>query len=380
MNILVDVRLFTRGRNSGIEEYTRLLLDNLFARDRKNRYTLFYNGLRKAPLPGELGVRENVSLIEGDIPNKLFDASARFFNVPKIDARIPADIVLSPHFNILPLRDHSKHVVIFHDISFLHFPEFFPMRKRLWHWFQNYRGQARNARAVVAVSDFTRYDLISTLGLKEDQVRTIYSGVNPFYRVLPEKDKAMRQFRDIHGLNGPFLLFVGVIEPRKNVPAILRAFEALKDEHRDLKLVLVGEKGWLCGEIFKEARRSRWASDIVFWGGATYETLRFLYNLARVFVYPSFFEGFGFPPLEAQACGTPVVVSNRASLPEVVGKSGILVDPWKVSELVDAVNSLLQDERLRALYRKRGLENVKRFDWQNTAKQFLSLFNSISNG
>lgn len=380
MKILVDFRLFVKGKRSGVEEYTRLLFLHLLARDRENVYTFFYNGFPKAPLPEEWERFPNVSVVRWNIPDKIFDLAERFLGEPKIDRYFDADIVVSPHLNVLSLKEPRKRVLVLHDLSFEHFPEFFTLRKRLWHRLQNVRAQAETARHIVANSDFTRYDVISTLRIPGEKVRTIYPGVNPFYKAIPKDDEMLQRFRGAHGLNVPFLLFVGVIEPRKNVETILRAFNALKSAHRDLKLVLAGEVGWRSHGVVREARMSPYADDVIFWGPATYEELLFLYNTAAVFVYPSFFEGFGFPPLEAQACGLPVVASNRASLPEVVGDAGLFVDPWRPSELTRAIRLFLDDEKLRNLHRERGFENTKRFRWEKTAEQFLSLFRSMING
>jgi glycosyltransferase involved in cell wall biosynthesis len=211
-------------------------------------------------------------------------------------------------------------------------------------------------------------------------VTVIPLGLNPFYGKLPKKDPDLAAFRAQRGLVAPFLLYAGTLEPRKNIGAVIRAFGLLKKDarFRGLKLVLAGAPGWLYRSVFREAATSEAASDILFWGSATFTELRSLYNLAEAFVFPSFFEGFGLPPLEAQACGTPVIVSNRSSLPEVIGSSGMLVDPWDIGGIAEALHTLLSDDALRAHYAARGLENAARFDWEATADRYAELFRKLS--
>ena len=197
-----------------------------------------------------------------------------------------------------------------------------------------------------------------------------------------------------------FILYFGTIEPRKNVLGIIKAFEEIKkgrskrilevdwqgfegvvrdqkekiSDFSDLKLVIAGTKGWLCKEVFEVAKKSEFKHDIIFTGFIDEEDKPYLYNLAEVFVYPSFFEGFGLPPLEAMACGVPTIVSNKSSLPEVVGSAAIMVDPQNVDELIFAIKEVLESRNLNEFLRKQGPERARQFNWDNTAKKFLELF------
>ncbi len=378
MKIVVDTRVLGRGNVSGVEEYTRHMVDALLQENTGDQYEFFSSGLSRAPLP-ENWIRENTSVRVWGIPNRFLDASIRLLGMPHIEPR-DADVVFSPHFNALPKPRTAKRVITFHDLSFLHFPEFYPARKRFWHWLQGYKTQAREADMLVAVSEFTRRDLMSAFGLHETKVRTVYSGVNPFYRKLaPDDPKHVAMMRDWR-LARPFLLFVGTLEPRKNISGLIRAFDVVKSDPylRELRLVIAGKRGWLCDTIFRDAARAKWKDDIIFWGEASHEELRILYNLAEAFVYPSFFEGFGFPPLEAQACGTSVITSNRSSLPEIVRDSALLVDPWKVGELADAIRMLLKGSALKERLINKGSENVKRFTWKAAARSLRNIFSELS--
>jgi glycosyltransferase involved in cell wall biosynthesis len=331
--------------------------------------------MRKSPLPYSWLKDENVKVLDGKMPNKLFDLLARFSWV-NIEAKILPDVIFSPHFQILP-QTSAPRVITFHDLSFLHHPDFFLLKQHLWHWLQNYAKQARSAERVIAVSEFTKNDLMAFLRVPEEKIRVVYSGIsNIFY---PQKQELVSEFRKARGLNSPFMLYLGTIEPRKNLRGIIRAFSLLKCDKNfsDLELVLAGPKGWLFEEVFKEARKSEARDSIRFLGQVEGLERPLLYSAAEIFVYPSFFEGFGFPPLEAQACGTPVVVSNRTSLPEIFGSSALMVDPWRVEEIADAVRSLLSHTSLREEMAKKGIENAKRFSWSRAAWEMRKIFEEI---
>jgi len=381
MNIFFDARALTNKRKSGIDEYVRLLTESLLNIDKKNHYIFFTNGFSKTKKTQFLKERENVSRVSWRIPNKIFDTISLLFSEPKVEKIVKRkiDIVFSPHFNLLNVsKKKTKRIIVFHDLSPIHFPELYPVRKQFWHWQQNIKEQVERTEKCVAVSDFTAQDLRKTFLLSDHKVQRIYSGINPFYKRLPVSD--ILNFRRSKNLQNPFLLFVGVLEPRKNITGIIKMFNILKKnpEYNNLKLIIAGKKGWLCDTIFREAGISVSKRDIIFWGEASFEELRFLYNSCEIFVYPSFFEGFGFPPLEAQSCGAPVVVSNRSSFPEIIGNSGMLADPWRIEEQVSAIETLMQNKKMKLEYIQRGYENIKRFSWEKTAEQFLKLFNDLA--
>ncbi len=376
MRILIDVRLLGKGKTSGIEEYARSLVDALLLEGR-NELGLFYNGLKKAPLPGRWLREPSVTVIDRRMPNKLFDLMARTFRVPDIERGFLPDVVFSPHFNILP-RTRAPRVITLHDLSFLHRPDFFRARHRLWHWLQDYRRQALRADRIVAVSEFTKSDLVDLLGIPEERVRVVHSGVSDLF--CPQDEAKVAEFRRSRGLERPFLLYLGTIEPRKNLRAVIRAFNLLKRDpgFAELELVLAGPQGWLYGEILDEAQNSAFRDDIRFFGQVRNEERPLLYAAASLFLYPSFFEGFGFPPLEAQACGTPVVVSNRTSLPEIFCGSAALADPWRVEEIADAAHSLLTDRTARQSALREGFKNAERFRWPRVAGEMRKIFAELA--
>lgn len=374
MKICIDVRLLGRGGFSGIEEYTRQMVTHLLEIDRENRYQLFYNGFNKDPLPPAWLAQDNVALIERKMPNKVFDALSRCADWPKIDRLFETDIVFSPHFNILALENKPR-VITFHDLSFIHHPYFFNRRQKFWHWLQNYQNQARQAVKIIANSEFTKYDLADILKIPEEKITVIYPGIGPQFQKLASNHPELAEFRKNKKLDFPFILFLGTLEPRKNIPLLIRAFCLLKTagDFNGLKLIIAGRPGWLYSSILKEAQNSPSGDDIIFWGPVENSDKIFLYNLAEAFAYPSFFEGFGFPPLEAQACGCPTIVADRTSLPEILGQSALLINPWKTQSLAEALKNVLENSRLKSQLAERGLKNSKRYNWRVAAGQTLKL-------
>lgn len=382
MKIFLDGRVLT-GRNfGGVSEYARLLFKNLLKAAPADKFVLWLNSFRnKQEAINDWREKfSNLEIVEGSWPNRLFDLTSGFLNQPKIDRKISADVFYSPHFNILSLMESQKRILTVHDLSFIHFPEFFSWRDNLYHGRQFLAKQFREAGKIVAVSDFTAWDLAETFKLPAEKIIRIHSGINPVFRKLASGETLdiSEQVRCLAETR-PFVLIAGTtLEPRKNHIALIKAFNHLKEKaiFKDFALVIAGPKGWLFEDIFKEAGDSPFASDINFLGSVSENDLVWLYNNAAVFAYPSFFEGFGFPPLEAQACGLPVVASNRSSLPEILGSSALLVDPYRVGELTEALEVVLTKDSLRQDLIKRGLANAKRFDWQKTANDFSSLFSS----
>jgi len=376
MNILIDIRLLASGKFSGIEEYTRHLVNNIIKIDQDNSYTLFYNSFKKRSVGFGIDMTK-AQLKRYYFPNKILDASIRFLNVPKIDSLINTDLIFSPHFNIVARSKKTPRVLTVHDLSFVRHPEFFSFRKRFWHWLQAYRKQIQASDHIIAVSESTKHDLVELLNIPEERIARIYSGIDPSLHKLEEETLA--SFRTEKDLQRPFFLYLAALEPRKNVVAIIQAFTKLKETpaFKEYELVLAGSTGWLHKEIFDHVKQSQAYKAIRMLGQVSGKERLFLYNCADVFIYPSFFEGFGFPPLEAQACGTPVIASNRSSLPEILGNSALLVDPWRIDDIVVAMKALIEEPSLRENMIKKGFENSAKFNWEKSAKLTIDIFRSF---
>jgi glycosyltransferase involved in cell wall biosynthesis len=371
MKIGFDIRTIAQGKHSGVEEYTLRILNELL-KNKNEEFLLFYNAFLKADIPENILENNNVVLKDFNVPNKILDAFL-FFGQPKLDKLVGgSDVFFSPHFLVAPVSKNCKKVTIFHDLSFLHYPEFFSLRKKYWHFTQRPKKQAIESDKIIAISESTKEDIVNFYKIPEEKIQVVYSGVNESMMPLKKDDKKLKYVKEKYSLPGEFILYLGTIEPRKNIVGIIRAFEGVR-EKKKIKLVLAGALGWLYKDILKEAKNSRFSDDIIFLGFVDDSDKIGLYNLALVFVYPSFFEGFGFPPLEAMACGVPVVTSNCSSLPEVVGEAALMIDPYKSSEIADAMWMFLEDEELRNIYKERGLLQAKKFTWKKAGEETLKI-------
>lgn len=379
MTIAIDIRVLGSGMKSGVEEYTENLLARLLPLDKNIKFKLFHSSVRNNLKKYEWMNLPNVEVFSFRLPNKLLFSLARFFNRPYIDKLIGgADVFFSPHFLLAPLSSDCKRVTTFHDLSYIRFREFFSWRRNFWHKFQMRSSSWPGlSDKVIAVSRSTKKDLLEKYDISSDKIKVIYSSVSDLIFRPVEEDLAL--FRKKHGLPDKFILFLGKLEPRKNIVGLIKAFNFLKNSEgfEDLYLIIVGSPGWLYKNIYQEVDSSSHKDKIIFKNYIKDEDRKFYYSLASVFVYPSFFEGFGFPPLEAMACGTPVVVSFNSSLPEIVGTGAILVDPHNVVDISNAVKSILNDSNLKDKLVKRGLERVQDFTWQKCAKKTLEVINNI---
>jgi glycosyltransferase involved in cell wall biosynthesis len=267
-------------------------------------------------------------------------------------------------------------VITVHDLNFLLYPEFLTPEAA------SYYGQidqaVRRCDHIIAVSESTKRDIIRLTGAPESKITVVYEAAHPIYRPL-EDPWVVPQVKGRFGIRRDFVLFVSTIEPRKNVPTLLRALGQLLNNYRaDVDVVLAGEKGWLFDEVFVLVRELQLQEHVHFLGRVSAEDLLYLYNAAQLLVHPAFYEGFGLPPLEAMACGTPVVVSNTSALPEVVGDAALLVDPQEVDEVTVAMWRLLSDRELRQQMREKGLKRARLFSWRKAAEETLQIYRGLT--
>ncbi len=283
----------------------------------------------------------------------------------------------SPDF-IPPLDGRYRSVITVHDLAFLRYPQFLTAASRRYYNNQIAAAVAR-ADAIIAVSEATRADLLDLLNVPPQKITVIAEAAGEqFHPIPPEEVKRLRAKRS---LPTGYILFVGTIEPRKNINGLLHAYAHLRTILPDAPpLVVVGKRGWLDEEVFtlcKDLALEQW---VIWYGSADPADLPALYSGAAVFCLPSFYEGFGLPSLEAMACGTPVIVSNCSSLPEVVGEAGLLVNPHDASEIAEALRRVLTDSDLAAEMRQRGLQRAAMFSWAETARQTLALYERTLEG
>jgi GT2 family glycosyltransferase/glycosyltransferase involved in cell wall biosynthesis len=283
------------------------------------------------------------------------------------------DLVHYPAF-ISPVWKTSKTVITIHDMSYLLFPEMFLWQYRMYlRLFVPF--SAKRADQIIADSDNTKRDIVRLLGIPEEKVKVVYPGTNLAYSCIEDTQRIQDSLKTL-AIQGEYILSVGTLEPRKNIKTLIKAYAHLMQDSpvEEISLVIVGGKGWLYEEIFREVERVSLKTKIIFTGYVTEEEMICLYNGAKIFVYPSLYEGFGLPPLEAMACGVPVIVSNVSSLPEVVGDAALMFSPESFVELKDKIQELLNDQALSEDLILRGKERVKQFTWEKAAKQTMQVY------
>jgi glycosyltransferase involved in cell wall biosynthesis len=391
MRIGIDYTSAVRQR-AGIGRYTREMVSALLALESPHHYTLF---AATGGLPRE-SLQSAIRNPQSAIRNSQFsirtlplsdDWLARLWHRLRLPIPVelftgPLDIFYSPDFVLPPVLRATRTMLTVHDLSFMRHPEAFvsPLRRYLGRVVPR---SIERSDWVLADSAHTRSDLITLFGVPPEKVEVLYSGVDSRFSPRPETEELVH-LRERYGIGArPYVLSVGTLQPRKNFVRLIRAFARLRDERLvqsvrlnqsvfDLQLVIAGGKGWLYEEIFAEAERHESVRLIGFVDDAD---LPALYRNAALFAFPSLYEGFGLPVLEAMACGTPVVCSSKSSLPEVAGEAGLLVDPLDVDALSEAMARVLEDKTLREEMVARGYAQAAQFTWERAATQLLRMMN-----
>jgi len=361
MKIGIDGRCLQEGEKTGVQEYTRSLIIKLLKRNRKNQFVLFLNSFNS--------IKENFSWLKDfknieikrfKYPNKILNFFFWFLKWPKIDKMLGGvDVLIVPNFNFLALSSKAKLVLTVHDLSFERFPETFSFKRRLWHFLINPKKIVKEADEIWAVSRSTAQDLIGLYFVNKEKITINYPFSN--FKNFNGDKKILEKIKNKYKLPDKFLFFLGTIEPRKNVQGLLDGFEFFKKRNAwagDLKLVIAGEKGWLWKSILEKAQENIYSEDIKFIGFVEEREKSAIYSLASVFVYPSLYEGFGFPPLEAMSCGVPTIASNCSSIPEILEDGAILINPYKSFEICLALEHLLKNKELYKSYSKKGQQQA----------------------
>ncbi|EKE12128.1 MAG: mannosyltransferase B-like protein [uncultured bacterium] len=380
MRIGIDIRCLTDGKRTGVEEYTINLLENIFELDKKNEYILFLNSYRKSHFDERIFAHfKNVKVKRFHLPNKLLNFCFWYLRWPLADKMLGGvDIFFMPNINFIALSKKVKLILTVHDLSYEIFPETFSVKRRAWHGFINPRALCKRADQIIAVSDSSMADAIEHFNINEQKIQRIHNGVSEEMTELDRNDPKLIEVKERYHLPFNFIFYLGTVEPRKNIPAIVKAFDQLKKlnkpELNKYKLVIAGGMGWKIQDILKAGREAEFTNDIIFTSCITNEDKAAVYTLASLFVYPSFFEGFGIPVLEALRCGVSVITSNTSSLPEVVGSSAIMIDPDNPNELYLAMKEVLLDRKLSEHLELQSPRQAIRFNWRTSARETLIVF------
>ncbi|MDF1513369.1 MAG: glycosyltransferase family 1 protein [Anaerolineae bacterium] len=282
-----------------------------------------------------------------------------------------ADILHAPAF-VGPLLASCPQVITVHDLSFIRFPHFFRRYNRVY--LNLMTGiSCRRAASVIAVSDFTAAEVNQLLGIPRSKIRTVYHGVDPKFKPLP--DDEVQNFRRRRGLPDRFILFLGTLEPRKNIAQLIKAYAQLKDKRTHL--VLAGAKGWYYGEIYKIVADLALQNYVHFPGYVPAGDQALWYNAATAFAYLSTYEGFGLPVIEALACGVPTLTSTSSSLPEAAGDGALQAKCDDQDEIVGKLHLLLSDASIRQSLREKGLHHARKFTWHSTATNTVKVYHEI---
>ena len=372
MQLALNAHLLNFGdsyRAAGISRYIAGLLRALQQVDSVNSYTVYVG---KTPLPAGLFHAGNFRAAPSSLPTVHPLARIAWEQVAQpllLAARRPA--LLHSLAFVSPLLWTGASVVTIYDLSFLMTPERFHTANRLYLSALT-RVSARRARRVVAISESTRADVIRLLGVDPGRVDVVRPSLEERFR--PASQGSIAAFVKRKGLPQRFILYVGTLEPRKNLGALIRAFAQVQRRDSSLTLVLAGGKGWGYDAIFSAVRESGLADRVVLPGYVPAEELPLWYGAAAAFAYPSLYEGFGLPVLEALACGAPVVTSNGSSLPEAAGDAALQVDATDVEALAAALVRLISDEALRADLRQRGLTHAARFTSERMGREMVRVY------
>jgi glycosyltransferase involved in cell wall biosynthesis len=359
---------------SGVEYYGLGLIEGLLCIDSVNEYFVFTN--QPDAVRDRVGGRENLSIIG---IGGLWSRAARIVweqsQLGVMARRYRLDMVHCLSY-ICPIRrSEVPFVVTIHDTIALRMPGWCKRTNAVYFSLAMKRGAGKAAR-VIAVSKRTAGDIATELGLDGSRIRVIYPGIDEIFRGRANREQ-MQEVRHRYNLPERYILYVGNIEPKKNIATLLQMYKSLRLKGFDHKLVLVGKRSWGALSELGEIKRLILTNDLVWPGYVSREELRSIYTMAEVFIFPSLYEGFGFPPLEAMGCGTAVVASNRGSLGETLGDAVLIVEPLDVEGLVKAVHSLITNPELRKKYSLLGTERSKRFRWDKAARETLDVYEEV---
>lgn len=384
LRIVIDAR---RIRDFGIGTYTRSLVHALGTVDTENRYVLISLAEDARTLTG----------LPGNFETAVYDRSDRGWSehmaFPAYLRSLHPDVVHIP-LNRVPLLMTKPYVVTVHDIASLFWEPQSGARMEVRRYM--FRRGLTRADRVIAVSDATRRDVQKVLGIPAERVRLVYNAPNPeFFTHRRVADARVAGAPDAHAIERkrilerysihyPFLLYAGNIRPQKNIPRLVEAFAVVRAQladhevYKDLRLIIIGDEISLYPAVRQAVIKTRVEDVVRFMGFVPFDTLRCFFESASAFVFPSLYEGFGLPPLEAMASGTPVVTSNVSSLPEVVNDAAVLVNPENVFDIARGIKEVLLDEDLRQRLIRRGREQAARFSWERAAREVLDIYREVA--
>jgi len=374
MRIAIDIR---RLYEFGLATYIRNVVRTLGRIDSVNEYFLMGAAARFEQLGA---LPENFHLVPLQNPEQTF---ATYLELHKVIAAHEVDLVHVPHAFWRPLITKAPFVITVHDLlDYMYRARTSNGMRRTIHSYMTRQAMHRAAR-IFAVSNFTKREVTRYFDVKPEKIEVVYNALDESFMRGHSTPQEQAMVRGRYQVDSPFLLYTGRISPHKNVSRIIEAFSALKAElakdgaYPDLKLIIIGDEVSRNPDIRRAVIRSGMQHEVRFLGYVSIDVLRIFFDMAKVFVFPSLYEGFGLPPLEAMAHGTPVVASNTSALPEVVGNAALMVNPENVFEISRALQRVLTDQSLRERLKAAGLEQAQRFSWDVSVKRMLEVYAEV---
>lgn len=364
MKVALDARMI---KYTGIGRYIQNLIVGLARHKGANSYSVIVNSDGYAPAGGDNIVYQQTS--RQIPPYSLREQVILPYEVKKTGS----DMVHYPSFN-MPFLNSKPSVVTIHDLIYLD-PASCPNRAAHTYAWCMLRRAAWSARKIITISQFSKKEIVSRLGVRPDKISVIYHGVSPLYRVETDTER-LACIRNKYSIPGPYILYVGNHQPRKNIKRLFDAFLMMK-RYEDYTLVLTGKIDPRRQALYSEARRDGLDGRVLFLGEVPEIDLPALYSGSELFVFPSLSEGFGLPPLEAMACGAPIVSSAAMSIPEVVGDAGILIDATDTAAISEAMDRVLSSRMLREDLIAKGLDRAARFSWDEATKKTLRVYEQL---
>jgi glycosyltransferase involved in cell wall biosynthesis len=375
VKVAIDIRRMTE---FGVGTYTRNVVRALGRLDHSNEYFLIGSPQKVeeiGPLPPNF---QTVPLLDAD------NTAKGYFEFRAILKRLNCDLAHIPHLFSIPRNLPCRYVMTVHDVlEHLYRARDRSNLRRSLH-FQLTRRVLKGASRILAVSNYTKSEIEKLFGIPGSRIEVVYNAIDERFLRGHASDTDRQVLAERYLVTYPFLLYAGRISPHKNLVRIIEAFSALKaelekeDRFSDLKLIIIGDELSKHPDLRRTVIRGGVQNDVRFMGFVPIEMLRVFYDAAKIFVFPSLYEGFGLPPLEAMAHGTPVVTSNTSSLPEVVGNAAVLVNPENVFEIMRALLRVLLDQTVRDKYKQRGYEQAKKFSWDASARQILGVYEAVA--
>jgi len=354
---------------TGIGNYINNLVMGILAVDKKNEYTLIH--IKKQDRPHYSNVKDIV------VPLPMFPPRAiirKNVLIPKVLKNEGLDLVheplqITPFLFQLPM----KRVITIHDVNCI----IRPMDYSIWEqWYYSWvlKNTVKTADMIITISENSKRDIVKALNVPEDKIRVIYHGLDKNFKPITDLDDISLKY----GINYPFILYVGRLEPRKNIPTLIKSFYRLKKRGVKHKLLMVIQMGSDYQKVVASIKDLCLENEVRLIEGVPKEDMAGVYNLADLLVFPSVYEGFGFPPLEAMGCGTPVVTSNSSSLPEIIGDAGIMVDPYDSDALTNAIYEVLVNKELKDDLIRKGLKRTKQFSWEKATKETIEVYEKVA--